>query len=167
MFAARQRAARAVLLHRQWPFKVAAPAARAFSTENREKLRVCVVGSGPAGFYVTKYLLKALLPASATIDILDRLPTPFGLVRSGVAPDHPEVKAAQLDFEQASKGNLLCTPHVTVCAYCIEWGQCQSACSIAQGVAALRVPLTSQMLALQLTVSVAVVHALPTPAGSL
>lgn len=35
-----------------------------------------------------------------TIDILDRLPTPFGLVRFGVAPDHPEVKAVQNDFEQ-------------------------------------------------------------------
>jgi NADPH-dependent glutamate synthase beta subunit-like oxidoreductase len=132
MFAARQRAARAVLLHRQWPFKVATPAARAFNTESRDKLRVCVVGSGPAGFYVTKYLLKALPPASATIDILDRLPTPFGLVRSGVAPDHPEVKAAQLDFEQASKGNLLTATQAIVCVYCIEWDQCQPACSNAQ-----------------------------------
>jgi hypothetical protein len=51
---------------------------------------------------------------------LDRLPTPFGLVRSGVAPDHPEVKAAQLDFEQASNGNLLCATHVIVRMYCIE-----------------------------------------------
>lgn len=34
------------------------------------------------------------------IDILEKLPTPFGLVRSGVAPDHPEVKAVQKDFEQ-------------------------------------------------------------------
>ena len=68
------------------------------------QLRIGVVGSGPAGFYVTKYLLKALgaegSPQSYSIDVIDRLPTPYGLVRSGVAPDHPEVKAAQLDFEQ-------------------------------------------------------------------
>jgi adrenodoxin-NADP+ reductase len=61
-----------------------------------------VVGSGPAGWYTTKYLLKerALEGREVTVDVLDRLPTPYGLVRSGVAPDHPEVKAAQNDFEQ-------------------------------------------------------------------
>ncbi|CAM9106806.1 unnamed protein product [Discosporangium mesarthrocarpum] len=68
-----------------------------------EGLRVCVVGSGPAGFYVTKYLLKEpKIGPGLTVDILDRLPTPFGLVRSGVAPDHPEVKAVQGDFEQVA-----------------------------------------------------------------
>lgn len=40
------------------------------------------------------------LKNEVSVDILDRLPTPFGLVRSGVAPDHPEVKAVQGDFEQ-------------------------------------------------------------------
>ncbi|CAN0516304.1 unnamed protein product, partial [Ectocarpus sp. 12 AP-2014] len=64
-------------------------------------LRVCVVGSGPAGFYVTKYLLKASA-RHVVIDIVDRLPTPYGLVRFGVAPDHPEVKAVQNDFDQVS-----------------------------------------------------------------
>ncbi|XP_058114284.1 NADPH:adrenodoxin oxidoreductase, mitochondrial isoform X2 [Magnolia sinica] len=53
-------------------------------------LHVCVVGSGPAGLYTAEKMLKA--HKGAEIDIIDRLPTPFGLVRSGVAPDHPETK---------------------------------------------------------------------------
>jgi adrenodoxin-NADP+ reductase len=60
---------------------------------NRRALHVCVVGSGPSGFYTTKYLLKASQHLS--VDLLDDLPTPYGLVRSGVAPDHPEVKSVQ------------------------------------------------------------------------
>nr|CAB3449596.1 unnamed protein product [Digitaria exilis] len=55
-----------------------------------EPLHVCVVGSGPAGFYTADRLLKG--HEGAQVDIIDRLPTPFGLVRSGVAPDHPETK---------------------------------------------------------------------------
>jgi adrenodoxin-NADP+ reductase len=62
--------------------------------------RVCVVGSGPAGFYATKYLLKEF--AGAHVDMLEALPTPFGLVRSGVAPDHPEVKSVMNDFERVA-----------------------------------------------------------------
>ncbi|KAK9083657.1 hypothetical protein Scep_030128 [Stephania cephalantha] len=53
-------------------------------------LRVCVVASGPAGFYSAEKLLK--MQQVAEVDIIDRLPTPFGLVRSGVAPYHPETK---------------------------------------------------------------------------
>eukprot|EP00240_Pyramimonas_obovata_P006666 CAMPEP_0118956050 /NCGR_PEP_ID=MMETSP1169-20130426/60997_1 /TAXON_ID=36882 /ORGANISM="Pyramimonas obovata, Strain CCMP722" /LENGTH=179 /DNA_ID=CAMNT_0006904005 /DNA_START=253 /DNA_END=789 /DNA_ORIENTATION=+ len=56
-------------------------------------LRFCVVGSGPAGFYTADKLLTKLGEHEATVDILDRLPTPFGLVRSGVAPDHADTKA--------------------------------------------------------------------------
>ncbi|KAG8296426.1 hypothetical protein J6590_057538 [Homalodisca vitripennis] len=52
--------------------------------------RVCVVGSGPAGFYVTQHLVKN--NEQLEVDIYERLPVPFGLVRYGVAPDHPEVK---------------------------------------------------------------------------
>lgn len=108
---------------------------RSFSTLSSHPLRVCVVGSGPAGFYTAekvnlslslspsqKYMLvcmyvivglvakkvkeriinyellyyfsEQMLKAhqEAQVDIIDRLPTPFGLVRSGVAPDHPETK---------------------------------------------------------------------------
>jgi len=50
--------------------------------------KVCVVGSGPAGFYVTQHLIKQGGPG-LTVDIFERLPVPFGLVRYGVAPDHP------------------------------------------------------------------------------
>ncbi|MBL7258258.1 FAD-dependent oxidoreductase [Paractinoplanes lichenicola] len=53
-------------------------------------LRVAVVGAGPAGIYAADILTKAA--PNATVDILDRLPTPYGLIRYGVAPDHPRIK---------------------------------------------------------------------------
>ncbi|MDT7675271.1 MAG: ferredoxin/flavodoxin---NADP+ reductase [Pseudonocardiales bacterium] len=53
-------------------------------------LRVAVVGAGPAGIYAADALTKSGTPA--TIDLFDRLPAPFGLVRYGVAPDHPRIK---------------------------------------------------------------------------
>jgi ferredoxin--NADP+ reductase len=55
-------------------------------------LRVAVIGSGPSGFYATEALLKSDPPV--TVDMYERLPTPYGLVRSGVAPDHPKLKQA-------------------------------------------------------------------------
>lgn len=55
-------------------------------------IRICIVGSGPAGFYLTQNLLKFRQTLPLTIDILEKAPVPFGLVRYGVAPDHPEVK---------------------------------------------------------------------------
>ncbi|CAM8998145.1 unnamed protein product [Rhodiola kirilowii] len=70
--------------------------ARKFSTSGLNPLRVCVVGSGPSGFYTAEKLLKA--HAGAEVDIIDRLPTPFGLVRSGVAPDHQETKVVVNQF---------------------------------------------------------------------
>ncbi len=62
-------------------------------------LRVAVVGSGPAGFYAA----AALLAAGAEVDLLERLPTPWGLVRSGVAPDHPKIKAVSKAFEKTAQ----------------------------------------------------------------
>jgi ferredoxin--NADP+ reductase len=62
------------------------------------KLRVAVVGSGPAGFYAADQLLEA----GAHVDVLERLPTPWGLVRLGVAPDHPELKTASRAFEKTA-----------------------------------------------------------------
>ena len=53
-------------------------------------LRIAVVGSGPAGMYAIEHLLKE--PLNIEIDLYERLPTPWGLVRYGVAPDHPEKK---------------------------------------------------------------------------
>src|SRR5262245_47686773 len=61
-------------------------------------LCVAVVGSGPAGFYAADYLLEA----GAQVDVLERLPTPWGLVRLGVAPDHPELKTASRVFEKTA-----------------------------------------------------------------
>jgi len=59
------------------------------------QLRVAVVGAGPAGIYASDILTKAELPeefSGVTVDIIDRDPTPFGLIRYGVAPDHPRIK---------------------------------------------------------------------------
>jgi ferredoxin--NADP+ reductase len=53
-------------------------------------LRVAVVGAGPAGIYAADILTKS--DPDATVDIFDRLPTPYGLIRYGVAPDHPRIK---------------------------------------------------------------------------
>jgi len=53
-------------------------------------LRVAIVGSGPSGVYVADLLTRAESPAS--VDVFERLPAPFGLVRYGVAPDHPNIK---------------------------------------------------------------------------
>eukprot|EP00941_MAST-03F_sp_MAST-3F-sp1_P002954 g2954.t1 len=63
--------------------------------------RVCVVGAGPSGFYFARYLLRAC--EDVHIDILERLPSPFGLVRSGVAPDHAEVKSVENDFTDVAR----------------------------------------------------------------
>jgi ferredoxin--NADP+ reductase len=61
-------------------------------------LRVAVVGSGPAGFYAAGALLDAEMPIE--VDMIERLPTPWGLVRLGVAPDHPKLKTVSRAFER-------------------------------------------------------------------
>src|SRR3954453_18743662 len=61
-------------------------------------VRVAVVGSGPAGFYAAGALLTADLPFE--VAMVERLPTPWGLVRLGVAPDHPNIKAVSRAFEK-------------------------------------------------------------------
>jgi ferredoxin/flavodoxin---NADP+ reductase len=61
-------------------------------------LRVAVVGSGPAGFYAAGALLGADVPVE--VDMIERLPTPWGLVRLGVAPDHPKIKSVSRAFEK-------------------------------------------------------------------
>ena len=62
-------------------------------------ISVAIVGSGPAGFYTADALLKQ---GDVAIDIVDRLPTPFGLIRAGVAPDHQTTKKIQRKFEQTA-----------------------------------------------------------------
>ena len=68
-------------------------------------LRVAIVGSGPAGFYAAEALL-ADAERTVEVDMFDRLPTPFGLVRAGVAPDHPKIKNVIRRYEKtaASEG---------------------------------------------------------------
>lgn len=61
---------------------------------------MAVVGSGPAGFY-TAYRVMTKLP-NAHVDMYEALPVPFGLVRHGVAPDHPEVKVWLRHWEYLS-----------------------------------------------------------------
>jgi ferredoxin/flavodoxin---NADP+ reductase len=61
-------------------------------------LRVAVVGSGPAGFYAAGHLLSSDVPVE--VDMIERLPTPWGLVRLGVAPDHPNIKAVSRVYEK-------------------------------------------------------------------
>jgi ferredoxin/flavodoxin---NADP+ reductase len=63
-----------------------------------DPLRIAVVGSGPAGFYAAGHLLASDL--AIEVDMIERLPTPWGLVRLGVAPDHPNIKAVSRAFEK-------------------------------------------------------------------
>lgn len=65
-------------------------------------LRVAVVGSGPAGFYAAGQLLGKKAEHVASVDVFDRLPTPWGLVRAGVAPDHPNIKAVSRVYEKTA-----------------------------------------------------------------
>lgn len=56
------------------------------------QLRLAIVGAGPAGIYAADILLKAERKFDVSIDLFDQLPAPYGLVRYGVAPDHPRIK---------------------------------------------------------------------------
>ena len=61
-------------------------------------VRVAIVGSGPSGFYAADPLLKSKVVC--TVDMYDRLPTPFGLVRGGVAPDHAKIRKVTKVYEK-------------------------------------------------------------------
>ena len=65
-------------------------------------LRVAIIGSGPAGFYAAESLLKQK-NVVVEVDVFDRLPTPFGLVRAGVAPDHLKIKSVTKAFDRTAK----------------------------------------------------------------
>jgi ferredoxin/flavodoxin---NADP+ reductase len=67
---------------------------------------VAIVGSGPSGFFAASSLLKAADTAEdidVSVDMLEMLPTPWGLVRSGVAPDHPKIKSISKQFEKTAE----------------------------------------------------------------
>ena len=68
-------------------------------------LRVAIIGSGPAGFYTADHLLKQS-DVHVQVDMFDRLPTPFGLVRFGVAPDHPKIKSVTRVFDRIAQGRI-------------------------------------------------------------
>ncbi len=83
---------------------------------------VAIVGSGPSGFFAAASLLKAADACEdidVAVDMLEMLPTPWGLVRSGVAPDHPKIKSISKQFEKTSEdprfrffGNVAVGEHV-------------------------------------------------------
>lgn len=64
-------------------------------------MRIAIIGSGPAGFYVAHRLINKV--QDAVVDMYEQLPVPYGLVRFGVAPDHPEVKNCQDTFEEVAQ----------------------------------------------------------------
>ncbi len=73
---------------------------------NSKQIRIAVIGSGPAGFYACEHLFKKK-EYDFSIDMFDRLPTPYGLVRSGVAPDHQKIKSVTRVYDKiASNENF-------------------------------------------------------------
>lgn len=83
---------------------------------------VAIVGSGPSGFFAAASLLKAADASDqldVAVDMLEMLPTPWGLVRSGVAPDHPKIKSISKQFEKTADdprfrffGNVVVGEHI-------------------------------------------------------
>ena len=70
-------------------------------TTPERPLTVAVVGAGPSGFYAVEALLKAT-GLNVRVDLFDRLPTPYGLVRGGVAPDHQKIKSVTVVYERTA-----------------------------------------------------------------
>ncbi|XP_068511447.1 NADPH:adrenodoxin oxidoreductase, mitochondrial isoform X1 [Anas acuta] len=102
-----------------WSWRGGGAGARRWLSSRSPAPRVCVVGSGPAGFYTAQHLLKH--HDLVQVDIYEKLPVPFGLVRFGVAPDHPEVKNVTKTFGQTARserckyyGNITVGRDVTV-----------------------------------------------------
>ena len=85
----------------------------ASQTNNAPHLHVAIIGSGPAGFYTAQALFRAR--PDIQVDLYERLPSPFGLVRSGVAPDHQKLKRPIQVYEQiADHENFNLVANVTV-----------------------------------------------------
>src|SRR5699024_5806229 len=81
---------------RTHPTRRPAPLDRGEMSSSQQPFRLAVIGSGPAGVYAAETLLKTKQVKNGelevSIDLFDRFPTPFGLIRYGVAPDHPRIK---------------------------------------------------------------------------
>jgi ferredoxin--NADP+ reductase len=97
-------------------------------TDTDSPIRIAVIGSGPAGFYAAGHLLKDVAGGHGAgghsinfeVDMLERLPTPWGLVRSGVAPDHPKIKSVTRIYEKTAAhprfrffGNITFGEHIS------------------------------------------------------
>lgn len=76
-------------------------------------LRIAIVGAGPSGFYAAETLFKCGQPV--IVDIFDRLITPYGLLRGGVAPDHQQMKSVSRAYERIITANPTCTYIGNVC----------------------------------------------------
>lgn len=72
-------------------------------------MHVAIVGTGPSGFYALQAMSRAT-DMHFRVDLYDRLPTPFGLVRGGIAPDHPQVKAVSKVYDRLAR-----LPYVRFC----------------------------------------------------
>lgn len=68
-----------------------------------QPLQVAIVGAGPSGFYATEALIKSDI--HVRINLIERLPSPYGLVRSGVAPDHPKLKMAIQVYDKIAQSD--------------------------------------------------------------
>ena len=66
------------------------------------RVRIAIIGSGPAGAYAAGHLLRHSEP-ELHVDLYERLPTPWGLVRAGVAPDHPKIKSVTRLYERTAE----------------------------------------------------------------
>jgi ferredoxin--NADP+ reductase len=99
-------------------------------------LRVAIVGSGPSGFYAAEALQQSALVAE--VDMLERLPVPYGLVRFGVAPDHAKLKSVARVYEQIARHERFCFfGHVALGddVSAAELGECYHAVIVATGAA--------------------------------
>ena len=84
------------------------------------RVQVAIIGSGPAAFYAADQILRTQ-DLTAQVDMIERLPTPYGLVRGGVAPDHLKIKSVIAMYEKTAAlpgfrffGNVEYGPHLTL-----------------------------------------------------
>ena len=99
-------------------------------------MRVAIIGSGPTGFYAAEALLKRT-DAVVDVDMFDRLPTPYGLVRGGVAPDHQKIKTVcdpGLRKPQGRFNPLFKRPSESPGAFVSGYGECFGGAGCRQGL---------------------------------
>ena len=86
-----------------WAGDPSPPWKRTYVHQGQRPFRLAVLGSGPAGFYTAYKVMSKI--GNAFVDMFEHLPVPFGLVRYGVAPGHPEVKVSSVPFASVSLVN--------------------------------------------------------------